>query len=270
MVILANLLVTRAVWRGGTDPLSEELKKEGERYWIKVFHSPAEEFRLSDETLQRAGLRELNDWDEPGDHRPFYLVATSPAAAEALAKLPHLLAAMQARKSRIKYAAIGDDTAFHFWEALKPNDLGPERYKQILVPTVSGHFDKLADSILVRAKPGTMVGLLESVEDSNALAQRLISGGVRVVRLPVYSRSVRELIDLPFDGTPWWVLVTSSLAAKGALTELNRQEANLKDVTWIGSVPAIGETIRKQVPDAKWVTVEELTAHHILDRIAKS
>ncbi len=40
MVILANLLITRAVWRGGTDPLAEELKKEGERYWIKVFHSP--------------------------------------------------------------------------------------------------------------------------------------------------------------------------------------------------------------------------------------
>ncbi|MGA0824571.1 MAG: hypothetical protein ACO3PJ_03355, partial [Burkholderiaceae bacterium] len=65
MVILANLLVTRAIWRGGTDPLSEELKKEGERYWIKVFHSPAEEFRLTDETLQRAAVRELSDWDEP-------------------------------------------------------------------------------------------------------------------------------------------------------------------------------------------------------------
>ena len=50
MVILANLLITRAAWRGGTDPLAEELKKEGGRYWIKVFHSPAEEFRLADET----------------------------------------------------------------------------------------------------------------------------------------------------------------------------------------------------------------------------
>ncbi len=270
MVILANLLITRAVWRGGRDPLAEELKKEGGRYWIKVFHSPAEEFRLTDETLQRAALRELKDWDEPGDHRPFYLVATSPAAAEALAKLPHLVAAMKTRQSRLKYAAIGEDTAFHFWEALKPNDLGPERYRQILVPTVSGHFDKLADSILVRAKPGTMVGLLESAEDSNTLTQRLVSGGVRVVRIPVYSRSMRELIDLPQDGTPWWVLVTSSVAAKATLLEINRQKVDLQKVTFMGSVPAIGQTIQKQLPDAKWVTVEELTAHHILDRIAKA
>ncbi len=270
MVILANLLVTRAVWRGGTDPLSEELKKEGDRYWIKVFHSPAEEFRITGEAAQRAALRELNDWDDVADVRPFYLVATSPPAAEALAKVPNLLAAIKARQSRLKCAAIGDETAFHFWEALKAHDLGPERYRQILVPTVSGHLDKLADSILVRAKPGTMVGLLESAEDSNALAQKLISGGARVVRLPIYSRSNRELIDLPNDGIPWWVLVTSSLAAKGTLLELNRQKVDLKEVTWIGSVPAIGQAIQKQVPGARWVNVDDLTADRILDAIAKA
>ncbi|MEK9811788.1 MAG: uroporphyrinogen-III synthase [Bordetella sp.] len=270
MVILANLLVTRAVWRGGTDPLSEELKKEGDRYWIKVFHSPAEEFRITGEAAQRAALRELNDWDDVTDVRPFYLVATSPPAAEALAKVPNLLAAIKARQSRLKCAAIGDETAFHFWEALKAHDLGPERYRQILVPTVSGHFDKLADSILVRAKPGTMVGLLESAEDSNALAQKLISGGARVVRLPIYSRSTREVIDLPNDGTPWWVLVTSSLAAKATLLELNRQKVDLKEVTWIGSVPAIGQAIQKQVPGARWVNVDDLTADRILDAIAKA
>ena len=214
-------------------------------------------------------VRELEDWDDVKDSRPLILVATSPQAARAYAKIEPLVSSLQKRKTRLKYAAVGDDTALEFVYSLFESGIVRLKVEDILKPSVSGHIDKLADSLIEKLKPGTMVALLEARGDRGDFAQRLVAGGLRVTRLPVFSRENQDLVALPKSDNPWWFLITSSSYLKLLVDEINAQKIDPKSVNWVGNVMSLKAAVSQVAPEARYHMVENFIPERILETISK-
>jgi uroporphyrinogen-III synthase len=270
MVMLANLLVTRPVWEGQTDAWTQSLANAAKGYWVNVISSPLQVMRLASDVTERALVRDLNDMDPPGETRPIWLVSTSPSANYALDQLHDLGAALASRRRRFKFAAIGDATAEGFSRVLVHAGIAPADLKDVLTAGPSGDVDKLAPLINQKARMGELVVLLEGADNRPELAQKLMSGGLRALRMPVYTRAAERMPALPKSELPWWVLITTSTMAKPAATGLALQNIDMDAVNWIGHHPAIGQAVRAAVPNARWVMVDRLTPSTILDRISKS
>ena len=106
--------------------------------------------------------------------------------------------------------------------------------------------------------------------DKGDLARALVSGGFRVVRLPVFSISVQNLIDLPQSDLPWWFLVSSSSVLKTLVQDLRYQKKRPENVLWMGAFRSIEANLKKLVPNAHWVHVPDLVPIDILEAISKS
>jgi uroporphyrinogen-III synthase len=258
------------MWQDGQDVLSDQLVKMSKSFWVNVHPSPMMLIREAGSPAVKAMIRELEDWDDVNDTRPFVLSCTSPAGAEALHRLAPVVSALIARKSRLKFAAIGEDTAVELMQALLGLGIAKVRFEDILRPSVSGHVDKLANALIEKCKPGTMIGILESSGDRGEFAQRCVAGGLRVVRMPVFSAAIQELSVIPRTGLPLWILVTASATLKAIVQDLQRSKVNLNEVRWIGSVASVGVSLSKILPDARYSMVPDLRADLILDKIAKS
>lgn len=269
MVTLANLVVTSPSWDDEVDPLASSLSELGKKFWVEVFLSPKQLLKVSPSPVQKAMVRELEDWDDLTDARPLILVATSPQAARAYAKIEPLVLSLQKRKTRLKYAAVGDDTALEFVYSLFEAGIVRLKVEDILKPPVSGHIEKLADSLIDKLKPGTMVALLEARGDNSDFAQRLVAGGLRVTRLPVFSRENQDLVALPKSDNPWWFLITSSSYLKLLVDEINSQKIDPKSVNWIGNVMSLKAAVSQVAPEARYHMVENFIPERILETISK-
>jgi uroporphyrinogen-III synthase len=269
VVTLANLVVTSPSWDDEVDPLSSSLADQGKKFWVDVFLSPKQLLKVSPAAVQKAMVRELEDWDDLTDVRPLILVATSPQAARAFAKIEPLVTSLVKRKPRLKYAAVGDDTALEFVYSLFESGIVRLKVEDILKPPVSGHIDKLADMLTEKLKPGTMVALLEARGDRGDFAQRLVAGGLRVTRLPVFSRENQDLVALPQSDNPWWFLITSSAYLKSLADDINAQKIDPNSVHWIGNVMSLKSGVAQIAPEARYHMVENFIPERILETISK-
>ncbi len=270
MVTVANLVVTGSVWEKKTDPLAEALESQARRYWVNVFNSPMQIMRFATETHQRAMVRELDDWDDVNDPRPCYLLCTSPAAAEGLAGLSPLKQSLAVRERRLRFAAVGDETAAQFAATVKLEGIARVRREEVITPAVSGHADKLVQKLIETAPDGSIVFTLESASDSGDIARGLVSGGLRVVRLPVFSISLQNLIDLPKSDLPWWFLITNSSVLKTLVQDLRLQKKRPENVLWMGHFRSTETILRRLIPNAHWVELPDLLPVNILETISKS
>jgi uroporphyrinogen-III synthase len=268
MVTLANIVVTRPVWGDGKDPLVEVLRGQAKKYWVNVHHSPMQTLRLAGDAAQRAMLRELDDFCELRDPRPVYFCCTSSAGIESIPRMDPLIDACIARRSRFRYAAIDDDTAYDLADMLLREGIAPVKKEQILVPSAPGSIESLVAAIVEKAEPGTLVVLVEAADD-RMLGQKLFSAGLRIIRLPVYARSSVALIDLPQDEAPWWMFVSESSSVKPVIDGLVRQRIAPESVRWIGLSPTVGKTVQRYLPEAIWARVLDLRPESILGKVAR-
>jgi uroporphyrinogen-III synthase len=264
----ANLVVAVPSWDDEPEPLGKSIAERGNKFSVNVVLSPKQLLRISPAAVQRSMVLELDDWDDPSDTRPLILVATSPHAARALGKIKPLVACLLKRKSRLKYAAVGDDTALEFALSLYESGIETFGVADILKPPVSGHIDRLADMLTEKLKPGTMVALLEARGDRVDFSQRLVTGGLRVTRLPVFSRENQELVALPKSDDPWWFLITSASYLKSLSDDLILQEMDPNAVNWIGNVLSLKEGVSRVAPAARYHMVENLTPERVLEIVA--
>jgi uroporphyrinogen-III synthase len=269
VVTLANLVVTSPSWDDEADPLANSLADLGKKFWVDVYLSPKQLLKVSPLPVQKSMVRELEDYDEVTDTRPLILIATSPQAARAFSKIDSLVASLLKRKPRMKYAAVGDDTALEFVYSLFESGIVRLKVEDILKPSISGRTDKLVEMLTEKIKPGTMVALLEARGESNDFAQKLVAGGLRVTRLPVFSRENRDLISLPDSENPWWFLITSSSYLKSLSEEISSQKINPNSVQWIGNVEGLKDGVARVAPEASYHTVENFIPERILETISK-
>jgi hypothetical protein len=114
-----------------------------------------------------------------------------------------------------------------------------------------------------------MVALLEARGDRGDFAQRLVAGGLRVTRLPVFSRENQELVTLPQSDNLWWFLITSSAYLKSLAEDISSQKIDLNSVHWIGNVITLKDGVSRVAPEAHYHMVENFIPERILETISK-
>lgn len=271
LIIAGNLLVTVPRWSERENQLFKDLSAAAKQYWVDVYDAPSQIYKPTPEPMQAKLVRELNDWDEPGDRRGVYLVATSRQAAEALGRNVSILEALATRSAKLKFAAVGVETAYDFSEVLGRFGIAQVPRKDILTPEISGRLDNLAQEMLGKVPTGTLAIVLTSAEDRGDFAQKLISGGLRVVKIPAYSSVPQELGKLPDVKAPWFVLVSASGFVPLLAKELAAQGIAFADITWMG--PSASEVpVKKSYPGIKWISLrgsgaDDFIANDVLERI---
>ncbi len=274
MLIVGNLLVTVPHWSGRENPLFKDLSASAKKYWVDVYDAPSQIYKPSPEALQVKLVRELTDWDEPGDKREVVVVATSRQAAEALGRNVSVLEALEKRSSKLKFAAVGIETAYDFADVLSRFGVAKVSRKDIMTPEVPGRLENLAQELIESVPRGTLAIVLTVAEDRTDFAQKLISGGLRVVRMPVYSAIVQEMGRLPEVKAPWFVLVSASGFVPLLAKELASQGVAFADITWMG--PSASEPlVKKSYPSINWISLsgagaDDFVANDILEKIANA
>ena len=274
MLIVGNLLVTVPQWSERENPLFKDLSASAKKYWVDVYDAPSQIYKPSPEAVQVKLVRELNDWDEPGDKREVVVVATSRQAAEALGRNVSVLEALEKRSTKLKFAAVGIETAYDFADVLSQFGVAKVSRKDIMTPEVPGRLENLAQDLIESVPRGTLAIVLTVAEDRTDFAQKLISGGLRVVRMPVYSAIVQEMGRLPEVKAPWFVLVSASGFVPLLAKELASQGVAFADITWMG--PSASEPlVKKSYPSIKWISLsgsgaDDFIANDILEKIANA
>jgi uroporphyrinogen-III synthase len=274
VLIVGNLLVTVPHWSGRENPLFKDLSASAKKYWVDVYDAPSQIYKPSPEALQVKLVRELTDWDEPGDKREVVVVATSRQAAEALGRNVSVLEALEKRSSKLKFAAVGIETAYDFADVLSRFGVAKVSRKDIMTPEVPGRLENLAQELIESVPRGTLAIVLTVAEDRTDFAQKLISGGLRVVRMPVYSAIVQEMGRLPEVKAPWFVLVSASGFVPLLAKELASQGVAFADITWMG--PSASEPlVKKSYPSINWISLsgagaDDFVANDILEKIANA
>ena len=265
----ANLIVTNANWGNAKNNLAGALEKEGKRYWVGVDICPLSTLQLTNDARQRAVLREFSDWDDVKDARALRVVAANPYAPEALEQFETLCNALKLRRNRLKYAAIDDDTALALAEIVRFVDIDKVNPKDVLTPASPGSSVELAKLISDGAAANELCLLLEEVEETGGVAQRLIANGSRVIRMPIFSRLKASPDVLNLSDAPNFILVNDSVAVSIAMQGLKRCAANMKEIVWVGVSAALKAMIKKEAPDSSWLEVSDLTHDVILDKVSK-
>lgn len=203
-----------------------------------LVRSPAHELRL--QPLENLLTLSFERLAEPG-----WVVATSPASAQALRGQPRLLEALGRRAQSISWAAVGEATA----EALRSvliSTVGEVR--DILYPRGVG--DAQALLVELGTQPPRAVALLESVGNRAALADGLAGLGWTVTRWALYRRIPRPLVDLRLAQAPLWVLLSSSGQVRSVVDSLSAQGLQALDVQWLTHHPAIAALLLDHLPGA--------------------
>ena len=265
----ANLIVTNATWGSAKNNLASALEREGKRFWVGVDVCPLSTLQLTNDARQRSVLREFADWDAVKDTRALRLVAANPYAPEALEQFETLCTALKLRRDRLKYAAIDDDTALAFAEIVQFVGIDRVNPKDVLKPKLPGSSVELAKRISAGAASNELCLLLEEVEESGGVAQRLIANGSRVIRMPIFARVKASPDVLKLSDAPNFILVNDAVAVSVAMQGLKRQAADLKEIVWVGVSAALQAMIKKEAPNSSWLEVSDLTHDVILEKVSK-
>ena len=271
MIIIGNLLVTVPRWADQEDPLLVGLRQSAKKHWVDVFDAPAQLYKPMPETAQGRAVRDLDDWDEPGDARECVVVCVNRQASQALAKNRLVVEALKRRRNKLRFAAIGPETAHDFARTLGKLDIASITAEQVLTPDVSGRLDDLAARLLGRVKLGTLIIALGIAEDHTDFSQKLISGGLRLVRIPVYTAIAQDMIRLPDSKAPWYVLVSAFGFMAPTIAALAAQGIAADRMVWMG--PSTSEArARRAYPTAQWISLrgsspEDFIAEDILEKI---
>jgi len=274
LLVVGNLLATVPRWSERENPLFKDLSASAKKYWVDVYDAPSQIYKPSPEALQVKLVREFNDWDEPGDKREVVVVATSRQAAEALGRNISVLEALEKRSGKLKFAAVGIETAYDFADVLGRFGIAKVSRKEIITPEVPGRLENLATDLVGKVPSGTLAVVLTVAEDRGDFAQKLISGGLRVVRMPVYSAISQEMGRLPDVKAPWFVLVASSGFVPPLAKELASQGVAFADITWMG--PSASEPlVKKSYPNIKWISLtgasaDDFIANDVLEKITNA
>lgn len=272
MIVVGNLLVTVPRWADQEDPLLVGLRQSARKFWVEVFDSPAQLYKPMPETAQGRAVRDLDDWDEPGDARECVVVCVNRQASQALAKNRLVVEALKRRRNKLRFAAIGPETAHDFARTLGKLDIASITAEQVLTPDVSGRLDDLAARLLGRVKLGTLIIALGSAEEHTDFSQKLISGGLRLVRMPIYTAISQDMIPLPESAAPWYVLVSAFGFMAPTIAALAAQRIPSDRIIWMG--PSTSEArARRAHPNAQWISLrgtspEDFIAEDILERIS--
>jgi uroporphyrinogen-III synthase len=254
-----TLLVTRPVWAGREDLFAEALGLAAANTCVDVVSAPLQLLHplsaQAEQVLVQA-IREEQGLKPPeGD----WLVATSPASAQALGELPLLLSHLAGRQPALRLAAVGESSA----DALQ----AVMQLRPTLIADTVGDADTLAARLSSLPLQGARVFILEAADNRPQLAAALQASGYRVLRLPVYTRAPQAFPSLSRHHQDYWVLLSSSRLIGPAIEELTRQQIAPEGVTWVGHHPAIGEAVTRALPQARWVMVDRLSPSTILERM---
>lgn len=264
----AKLLVTRPVWADQSDPWTEALSLAAQAHRVRVVSAPLQRLHLIAPSVEQALVHTLCEAIECSPDAAIWLISTSPAASQALGRLPALGAALARQAARLRLAATGEASAQGFAQTLSQQGIASVDATEIVSAGVLGDADALAAHLAAFSAGHPLALLLEGEDNRPDLARALTDLGFVVLRLPVYVRTAQPLPPLTPGEQPWWILISSSRLVLPAVEGLVRQQLQPDQVTWMGHHPAIEDAVRDAVPQARWSMVDRLTPSTILERIS--
>ena len=106
-----TVIVATPAWEGHSSALGASLAHMADKYLVRIVQSPITQVELVNDAVQRAVIRELEEWDDVKDDRALTIVCATPDAPDALEQFDELCEALKIRTDRLKFAAIDQETA---------------------------------------------------------------------------------------------------------------------------------------------------------------
>ncbi|MEJ6630020.1 MAG: hypothetical protein QNL09_03885 [Burkholderiaceae bacterium] len=263
-----TLVVTAPVWGTSSSTLAVDIRRVSESYHVDIVDAPLFQMEMANDAVLRRVLRELADWDGVKDKTALTLVCGTQEAPDALELFDPLCLALRLRQDRLKYAALDAETATAMSEVCHIKDISKFHFKSVATPKLAGDMEEFVKQLMRAEEPRELFLVLEPTGSNGILAKKLISNGLRVIRLgfymtrPVPMPSLREV-----DPKGLWMLAMDIDVVRAAVNGLVSQGINPAAVKWIGNRPSVGALVRYEVPGAKWVNVPELKPSVVLETI---
>lgn len=256
-IVNTRLLITRPTWQGLPDRWFRACEQGARALDVHCLFAPFARLDPIDEAREQSLAAALTALGP----RPLWLVATSPASAEALGLCPRLLRLLTERQNAPRLAATGASSA----QALR-GVLGRTE-SEVLLPAQVGDAASLAELLRGRAREEEAVVLLEGLDNRPDLAEALGADGLLCLPLALYTRTPITLAPLPPEPSNWWALLSSSAAVAPVLAGLSAQGIDAGRVHFMGHHPAIFEALRLAQPTARYEALPSLALDEVLSRI---
>ena len=269
--IKETLIVTAPAWASRPSLLSLDFSRLSADYQIDIVNSPLFRLEMGNDAVRRRVLRELADWDSIKNKTALTVVCASQDGPDALEYFDELCLALKLRANRIKFAALDSETAMSLSEVCHIKDIAKFHHKSVAIPKIAGSMNELVSQLMRYEEEREFFLVLEPCASPGYLAIKMISAGLRVIRLGYYMMQPMPLVPLQgVDPRGLWMLAMDIESVKPAIVEVLRQGINPSKVRWIGNRPSVGAVIKHELPDATWLNVLELKPHVVLDAISKS
>jgi uroporphyrinogen-III synthase len=192
-----------------------------------------------------------------------WLIASSPAAVEALAKaasLQEVLVDEVAKGLPIKLAAVGASSG-RALAALFNNE-------SVLVPPGAGDAKALLDSGAGQFREADHALLLDAEWARDELQVGLPKMGLSVDRLTLYRRMPQPMVGLGYvKGSRLWLVISSSTQVEWAVSALNGQSVPLDEVVFLTHHPRIESRLKTFGQDLVVRCLPSLNAQEIVSQI---
>lgn len=269
-LVKANLIVTLPGGIMSVGALVSALAAEGNDYRINIDVSPLTTLQSINDARKRGVLRELNDWDAVSNTRPLAVIAANPYVPWGLHNFGSLRDGLALRRARLRFAACDQDTVSDLSKSLEAFGIDAANSGDILYPRVPGSAAELAKIIVNQAEKNQLSIVLEEVDEMTLVARRLITEGQRVLRLPILGRTKNPLGGFVLDqDMPNFILVNDAMSVYQAVQGIKRIDFGAREVTWVGTKPALRDMALRDAPGSSWLDVPHLRHDTILDRVSR-
>ena len=161
-------------WDDEADPLANSLADLGKKFWVDVFLSPKQILKVSPAAVQKAMVRELEDWDDPTDARPAYFSLPPASGCKSLCENRDACHKPFKAKATAQVRCRCDDTALELFYSLFESGIVKLKVEDILKPAVSAILTACRHTH--ENSSWTMVALLEARGDRGDFAQSWLPG----------------------------------------------------------------------------------------------
>lgn len=192
-----------------------------------------------------------------------WLIASSPAAVEALSKAAVLQALLVDEKAKglpMRLAAVGSASGAAL-AALFNNE-------SVLLPPGVGDAKALLESGAGQLNEADHALLLDAELARDELQLGLLKMGLGVDRVTLYRRIPQPMADLAhLKGARLWVVISSSTQVEWAVNALNGQSFSLDEVVFLTHHPRIESRLRALDQDLVVKCLPSLNAQEIVSQI---
>jgi len=192
-----------------------------------------------------------------------WLIASSPAAVEALSKAAALQALLVDEKAKglpLRLAAVGAASGAAL-AALFNNE-------SVLVPPGVGDAKALLESGAGQWKEADHALLLDAELARDELQVGLLKMGLGVDRVTLYRRIPQPMVGLVhLKGSRLWVMISSSTQVEWAVNALNGQSFSLDEVVFLTHHPRIESRLKALDQDLVVKCLPSLNAQEIVSQI---